>query len=342
MAGLAEQIDFDYVSDIHQRRTGFTAQHIFGDRDPATGIGIRYVDATSTRASLERFVVQSNINAPDFAVSNGDNVNGGTVGNGEARHDNFSDFVDRIDGTVGNALVAPLLLSQGHWDWGAFPVYTQADVDQYFDNTVGLGTILPGGGFAYQNAWWPTLAVTGNQPCAYTVVVKGWKVIVLCGIAGYVGMSTNGEDAGGVKTQQVWFQARLDEAEAAGQPVLVISHHPLMSNSTPAGLIIDAADAIDDGEGGGLENQTIPSIAIGAHIHYSQEYIIQGKLTQITGIGDVWTVDEDNEESERYTHYHFKIVPECVWDGSQMNHNIEVTGYGYGENKHIKYLAIGA
>ncbi len=85
----------------------------------------------------------------------------------------------------------------GHWEFGGVGPSAD-DFNNIFDNTNGIGTIIPTGGDAPVNVWWPDVpvGVTVLSPAAYTFDNNGFTVIVLCTPSATVTLDSAGKLGG--------------------------------------------------------------------------------------------------------------------------------------------------
>ncbi len=309
-------ITLGLTTDNHLDESNPSPSNPFGDtpgkRLPAYG-----------DVSLPLAVTQFNTDSVDISVQLGDAVNGGAIGDGEQRDKNFDEFITAV-----SELTSDLYYCLGHWDLGGSGI--GADDYAAFFADDGMGTVIPSGADAPATPWWPT-AVADDSPVAYSITKNGFKLIFLAGILGAVALGTAGEsddegDAAAI-TQLDWLEYRLDEAEAAHQPVIIFSHMPLRTTET-LGRIGGYADGIALVERAG---QTIAPVFISGHSHRDQSIIIKAGATHINIGGDVWGTSAT--DTTRYSHAVFEIYSPAVWNGTKMAANVKMTGYGHQTSK---------
>ncbi len=317
-------IKIGIIADVHIDATDPSPTQPFGDspgyRLPAHG-----------DVSLPLAVTRFNDESVDIAVQMGDAINGGVSGDGNARDDNFDEFVDIIDGTAASndALSAKLYYCLGHWDVGETGIAAD-DYDEFFAAD-GMGTIIPGAGDVPAKAWWPAAATTDDQPCAYVIETTDFYLIFLAAIAGGAGLDTAGQsdDTGGgdneVITQLGWLEVMLDEAEAASEPVIIFTHQPLRQNFHPTvGFISGYVDGLTLIERAG---QTIKPIVVAAHIHSHQDIITANGVVHINLGADVWGTSET--DTGRFSHCILEVTSPTWTDPDGQRGLITLTGYGH-------------
>lgn len=318
---MATDLKILHITDIHVSDTPTFGQFL---GDPLSGeLGWRHPGNQIN--SLPAAVSRANSDNVDLVAVTGDIINGSSGG---TRADHWAEWVSWVDGTHASSdgFNAPVVYALGNWDAGQ----STAIYDALFDDVTGIGTILPAG---QSNLWWPdTPNVTDDLPCAYTLEVNGFMIIALCNQgSGTVPMDAPGKN--GTQTQGQWFNARLDEAEAAGQPTVVLTHLPLRSNDADFSASSGTAQAITD-----MEAQTIKPIVMGGHLHRDIETIEENGILFIKGRGDVWGVE--NDDTDRFSHSVITIRPGTVWANGGHQSNVEVVGYGYsGSKTFAQYLA---
>lgn len=274
----------------------------------------------------------------DVFVAGGDNVDFSAIG--AARNASFAELVDRIDGTVGDALTSaggklyPLL---GHHDLGGGAPYGDDDYQAFFHND-GMGTIIPAlgaGAGQIDNQWWPT-AVTDDTPCAYTVSKNGFRLVFLCAIMLEIGLDTAGQTDtfGGdadAKTQIQWLEQMLDEAQAANEPVIIFTHQPILSNDVGAVAQLkisgwaDAVTLFATGNGG--VPYTIPIMVVAGHAHRDQSIITDAGVVYINVGGDVW--GKSLTDTTRFSHAVLEVTAPTYNTPDGNMGLITLTGYGY-------------
>ena len=305
------------------------------DPDPLTTYGDLKEDGTGVRSP--KYATQSILAAVDdynkynvdLTVWDGDLVNGGLVGNGNQRHLNSAAFVSDLSG-----LNAKSHVRAGHWDlWDPVGLgYGPADFTQFYDNTTGVGTLVPTGDETPQTPWWPTPA-SDDSPYAYSIVKNGFKLIFLCTIMGQIGLDTVGKsddlgDASAI-SQLDWLELRLIEAAAASQPIIVFTHQPL--KSTDSSLIGAPVLALPTGyaECIALLESYAPVIVFSGHIHRDNSTVISNGVYYFNMHGNVW--GSNAEDDTRKSHAIAKIIsgdPPLIY----------TTGYGYAKSENINTL----
>lgn len=322
MATPTVKIGFWLDGHVHAYTPLATPGFPFGDAYPGNLLARRIPLAATT--SLEKAITRFNDydglgNPVDIAVNMGDVINAGD--RGADRNTNFAAVVTGMGGIVGYSMYNAL----GHWDVGGGSP-AEADYDAYFHND-GMGTIIPGD---EEDAWTPAVAGTAGQyPCAYVIPHADFKIIVLCAILGSVTMTT--QDAGG-QSQQTWLDARLGEAEAASEPVIVICHQTIQSNAVSwqgtsvPGKIGGWAAVVTS-----LEGQTIKPIVFQGHIHYYDETFIVNGVTYFNLKGDVWGVNE--LDTGRYSYSVATITGPTYVDANGPRCLVELEGYGYQKSE---------
>jgi len=274
--------------------------------------------------SLPQFITRCNDESVDVTIAIGDMINFVSGYDADDAAANFVEYVEYIDGTkaTNDALAGDIIHSIGNHD------VTSADAgkfDAYFDATTGIGDLQPVG---IANNWWILLgpAVTGTPPCAFTYEKNDFIIISVCLPSGGISnFNTSGTDGSGAITQIDWFQKQLDAAEAASKPVIVMTHFPIRTNDTNP--IAGADDAINDGAGGGLENQTILPVVLQGHRHNDDEIILENGVTYINLKADVWGSSSD--DTDRHSNSIIEITSPSYNDTNGSIPLITMAGSGH-------------
>ena len=307
-------IKIGLITDTHVMVGRDTPNQIYNDRP-----GWRIAGYGET--SIPLAITDWNASSVDLAVNLGDIVNGDTdEAAGGARDLSFDKYISIMSSISGYEL----FYCMGHHDLGGSQI-AASDYDLFFDDTNGLGTIIPTVD-PPTNAWWPT-AVTDDLPCAYTVDwtsgATTWKLIFLCTIFNSVGIDAAGESGGtpDAMTQLEWLQAQLDTAEAAGNPVIVFTHqqiYPQVTNVTADG----GADAVS-----ALEGQTIKPIVICGHTHVTNSVNESNGILYFNLRGDLW--GENHDDTDRFSNAIAEISYPAYTDTNGARQAVKITGSGY-------------
>ena len=314
----AASITIGVIADTHVSLTQ-SAEQNWGDTTySGSPFGWRLLGYHA--ASMAAFNTNTNAASVDFAICVGDLV--GSAADDATRITHFAEYVDYIDGTE-DTQDADMYYALGHWEFGSLADST--DWNNFFDNTNGIGTIIPAAGAAPTNPWWPDLPVGINAQshCAYTFDNNGFTIIVLCNPFAGVTMGSAGQFGAvpDAKTQNQWFQDRLDEAEAATQPVIVFTHQPLKEDYWQGSAVADAATAIT-----GMEAQTISPIVFQAHVHSYQGVIEENGVLYINLRGDAWGMSET--DTGRLSHAIVTITGPDWTDAYGQRCGVDLVGYG--------------
>jgi len=320
-----ERIKLMVISDTHRSTTSENeGMQTYGDYP-----GYRIIHNESSAVSIAAAVAQSNADSCDAAIFNGDIL--ASVSDDAAMVLNAQSLVTLLAG-----LTAPFYFTLGHHDLtGTDGVGTAAQFTRIFDNTDGLGSLIPGGDDAPELHWWHDNAAN-DSPCAYSVTIKEYKLIFLFNTYAGIGtMETTGksDDEGDntAITQLNWLIYRLAEAEAASQQVIIFTHWNVKSNydatyTKSTGTVPGSAATITQ-----LEAQTIPPIIFGGHVHGDDEVIILNNVMYVNIQGDVYGTEEG--DTDRFSHSIVEVIPGAVVSGSTKVANVAITGYGYQSSK---------
>ena len=316
-------INIGHFSDPHVTIATSGASQVFGDAPGYRIFGFQ-------QNSLPLFIATCNDNDVDIAVNTGDSIHGPIVGPTEqVVADNFREYVDYIDGTKdGTALDAEILHSIGHWDIPA-AVANPVFINNYFTVSSGIGSLQPAG---LTNAWWPdSPAVDDNALCSYTYDKNGFRFINVCTpLGGVVTMESAGKN--GAENQNSWFKDRVEQADAAGIPIVVMTHVPF--NTSIGNPIPGASSAISV-----LEAANQKPVVLQGHVHSDADITDDNDVLYINMRGDLWDLDENNKD--RFSHAIVSILPNAVWDGSKKSINVRVQGFGSSGEKAFDEYFIG-
>ena len=314
---MTTELDIGLIFDTHMcTLEDITDGAQYGDAG-AIIRNVRYSTSVRLRrhpyvlASILKMINLCNKKDVDFTVWGGDLIQSGTQGEMRA---NFQAFVAAL--ATLNKKFYPIA---GHHDvWGN-------DYTEFFDETYGLGTLFPTEANTPDNpVWWPATAPT-DSPFAYSVVVNNFKCIFLCALMGAVGLN---EDSAGYitgeieSTQMEWFEARLAEAKAADQHVIVFSHQPFKYDLSLSALLTPIKGA--DLGIAALEQYYIDTglecVVCSGHTHKEcGDYYVNG-VHYFKFRGDVCAKNAD--DTGRFSHSVLKII-----SGDPLR--VYRTGYGY-------------
>jgi hypothetical protein len=297
---------FGVIADIHAETTTPTPNSPYGD---SPGKRVPGYDENSVPKAVARW----NAAGVGFAVQIGDIVHADsdeTPGGG--RDLNFDKAVTDFSGISGYELYHVI------GNWCVYTAPDQADYTLYFGSD-GIQSLIPTTN-PPANGWWPA-TLNDDQNISYTVDItidsQVWKLIVL----GINDFDVAGETGAGPtsKTHLEWLQDQLDDAETNGYPVLLFSHFPIYSESSPSGIYdADGAASVMTA----LEAQTIKPVCFSGHVHYANfMYKVRG-VTYCQIKADVWGVDENDTGRFSYG------IVEAVYPGIDGNVDIAITGYG--------------
>jgi hypothetical protein len=320
---MAFTIKLGLLFDTHVR---LTERIIF--QGPGDAPGFRAVghEDNSMPIAISRF----NAALVDLVIHGGDMINGVTNGTVEQ---NYAEYVSFIDGAnpLSAGLVADILYCFGHWDTPGGESGTSFAA-AFAGLSGGVTNIIPAGRDA--DMWWPDgLApdVANDSYCAYRFDKNGFMIIVLCNTNINIDMTTPGKN--GTKTQEEWFEDQLVIAEAAGKPVIVVTHVPFRTSlaATPAWAVATIAYM--------ETNQTIKPIIIGGHHHAATDVIVENGITYINLRGDCWTPSITG--SDRFSHSVLEITSPTYTDQYGERSLITLTGYGHQKGAVIDTALVG-
>jgi len=329
---MAASVKFGIFADVHVDLVQSAATS-FGDAIySGSPIGHRIAGYHTT--SMPLFNDNANAASVDFSISVGDLVNPGRSDAERITH--FAEYVEHVDGTK-STQNADMYYAIGHWDMGG-PANNAVDWNNFFDNTNGIGSIIPTAAAAPANPWWPDspAGISAQSPCAYTFNKNNIMMIVLCLPSTTVNMDSSGKFGAGsvAKTQNEWFQDRLNEAEAASEPVIVFTHQTLKvdywQGTAPAG----AATAIT-----AMENQTIKPIVFQGHIHSYRLIEESNGIVYINLTGDLW--GENETDTDRFSHAIVTITGPNYTDVNGQRCSIDLVGYGNQRSEDMTMALVG-
>lgn len=311
-----------WLTDSHLNLISLLAASVFGDANPITGIGKRYVLNTIT--AIQSAADKAVADGVDVVVITGDNINGGSDADRILKAQAFV--------AVFNALGIPVVCCFGHWDTGSLNP-DAAEFAQLYDNTGGFGTLMP----TPVSTWTANIAgVAAGTPHAYTYELNNYVFVSLWSttLNSNINMTTGDS---GAQTQNQWFAARLAEVEASGKQAIILIHRPLISGPDWSALsdqpgLADTLAAID--------GMTRKPVIFEGHVHEDTSTVMRNNSLFVNGKGDVWTSVGDGDTT-RQAHTIVTILPNAVYRAGSLQTNIQIEGYGYSGSKSFDSYFIG-